>query len=126
MNMDNVTEWESPEIKFIQVSHGYCPDPLRLAVKKFIPKEKDVLERKWVDGQVRKIKKVEPYAIEDMKTAAQEMKRYISANVRHCIPEFINKRDKVVRDAYILAYNLAYNQSTPPVSWKPFLGLVKG
>jgi hypothetical protein len=112
MTMSNVTKWKSPEVKFIQVSHGLCPDTLKLEVRKFVPQEGDVLERKWVHGEVRKTKSVEPYAIENMKRAAQEVKRYISANVRPCLTDFLDTRDKVVRDAYMLAYK----QSTPPVS----------
>jgi hypothetical protein len=112
MRIADVMEWDSPEIKFIEVSHGFCQDPIKLEVRKFVPKDGDVLERKWVDGEVLKTKRVEPYAIENMARAAQDVKRYIPANVGSCLTTFLDDRDKLVRDTYLLAYN----QSMRPVS----------
>jgi len=121
MKIADVTGWESPEIKFIEVSHGFCQDSIKLEVRKFIPEGGDVLERKWVDGQVRKTKRVEPYAIVNMTRAAQEVKRYISENVYSCLTTFLEDHDKLVRDTYLLAYK----QSRRPVSRDVFLGIGK-
>jgi hypothetical protein len=112
MKMVDVVDWESPEIKFIEVSHGFCQDPIRLEVRKFVPEDGDVLDRKWVDGQVRKTKRVEPYAIVNMTKAAQEVRRYIYNNVHACLTIFLENHDNLVRDTYLLAYK----QSTQPVS----------
>ena len=112
MRMADVMEWESPEIKFIEVSHGFCQDPIKLEVRKFVPEDGDVLERKWVDGQVRKTKRVEPYAIVNMARAAQEVRRYIYENVYPCLKTFLEDHDRLVRETYLLAYK----QSTRPVS----------
>jgi hypothetical protein len=112
MRMAEVMKWKSPEIKSIEVSHGFCQDPIKLKVRKFVPEDGDVLERKWVDGEVLKTKRVEPYAIENMARAVEEVRRYISANVGSCLTTFLDDRDKLVRDTYLLAYK----QSTRPVS----------
>jgi hypothetical protein len=121
MKMADVMEWESPEIKFIEVSHGFCQDPIKLEVRKFVPEVGDVLERKWVDGQVRKTKRVEPYAIVNMTRAAQEVRRYISENVHSCLITFLEDHDRLVRETYLLAYK----QSRRPVSRDLFLGIGK-
>ncbi len=76
MKMVDVVDWESPDIKTIEVSAGFCRDSLKLRVRKFVPVDGDMLDRKWVDGQVRKTKRVEPYAIVNMASAAREMQRY--------------------------------------------------
>lgn len=112
MTIVNLTDWESPDIKFIDVSHGFCTDPIKLEVRRFIPEEGDVLERKWVHEGVHKRKRVEPYAIENMRNAAHEVKRYITANVPLSLVNFLEDRHKVVRDTYMLAYK----QSMLPVS----------
>ncbi len=109
--MADVMVWETPDIKFIEVSHGLCQDPIKLEVRKFIPADGDVLERKWVDGQVHKTKQVEPYAIKNMTMAAQEVRRYISENVHPCLVTFLEDHDRLVRETYLLAYK----QSTRPV-----------
>jgi len=113
MKMMDVVDWESPEMKSIKVSHGFCQDPINLEVRKFVPEDGDVLDRKWVDGQVRKTKRVEPYAIVNMQKAAQEVKRYIYANVHPCLLTFLENHDGLVRDTYMLAYK---QSTTQPVS----------
>jgi len=112
MKMIDVVEWESPEIKYIEVSHGFCQDPIRLEVRMFVPKDGDVLDRKWVDGRHRKTKRVKPYAIVDMAKAAREVRRYIYGNVYPCLVTFLKNHDSLVRDTYLLAYK----QSIQPVS----------
>lgn len=108
--MIDVVDWESDEIKSIKVSHGLCQDPIKLEVRKFIPEDGDVLDRKWVDGQTRKTKRVEPYAIVSMSKAAQEVGRYIISNVHSCITTFLEGHDSLVRDTYLLAYERSTQQ----------------
>lgn len=112
MKMIDVVDWESPEVKFVEVSHGFCQDPIRLEVRKFVPEDGDVLDRKWVDRGVRKTKRVEPYGIVSMAKAVHEVKRYISENVYPCLITFLGDRDRLVRETY----HIAYMQSMQSVS----------
>jgi hypothetical protein len=113
MKMIDVVDWESREMKSIKISHGFCQDTINLDVRKFVPADGDVLDRKWVDGQIRKTKRVEPYAIVNMTKAALEVKRYIYANVHPCLLIFLENHDSLVRDTYMLAYK---QSTTQPVS----------
>lgn len=71
MEPEDMMDWAPEEIKKIEVSQIFLHAPFELIVRRFIPKERDRLDKVWRDenGEVKRFP-VPPYAIVDMKQAA--------------------------------------------------------
>lgn len=102
--MVDITDWASSVTKTIRSTHGLCPEPFEMTVQQFLPKEGDLLERRWVDGKVRKSFRVEPYAVVNMSKTAVALQKYIDANVKPCTEHFLKDRDDLVKDTYTMAF----------------------
>ncbi|KAL2271980.1 hypothetical protein VTJ83DRAFT_1351 [Remersonia thermophila] len=105
MTLANITDWESPDVRVIDVESTVCPVPLRLHVRKFKPlKGKDATHKTWVDKTgIRKFKPTTPYAIVNMKDAAQHMKAYIAKYFFASMECVLKGRDQWVVETYSFA-----------------------
>lgn len=113
--MKDITVWASDEIRTIEVVSDICPVPLKLAVRKFVPREGDSQHRGWMDGKVKRFFKTTPWAIPNISTAKEVMKKYIEneRNIHHCLNHFLGKegRDELVLETYDFAWKYKSRES---------------
>lgn len=78
---------------------------MKVRHRKFVPVAGDKLERKYMDGKVKKTVKVPPYAILDMEETAQDFRRVIDDAAFDCIDGILDQRhsDELICNAYDLA-----------------------
>lgn len=101
--MKDLDGWADEERKRIQITLGICPEPIELTVRKFIPKEGDILMRNWVDGNTKKTKILAAYAIDDIAAAAVGFRQYIDANAFLCMEQILANSETLVRETYAMA-----------------------
>jgi hypothetical protein len=105
--MDEITEWATPELRTIQISLDLCSEPFVAIVRQFVPKEGDILQRKWTDGKTRKFKDVPPFAIENMTQTATRLTRWIKDNVEDAICHVIEDTGPFLKETYSQAKTFA-------------------
>jgi hypothetical protein len=106
MKLKDITEWESNNLRTIQVQSDVCEAPLKLVVRKFIPiPHQDSIHRSWVDYRtgVKKFKRTTPYAIVNMKNAVKDMREYVQENIFKCMDYFLRGSDQLVKETYEFA-----------------------
>lgn len=73
-------DWASDSICTINLTLGYCSDPIILKVRKFKPVEGDVLARTWTHDGVTHETLIEPYALADIQKTKSTLLRHIEHN----------------------------------------------
>jgi len=114
MDIVEITEWASPEVKTITITQGVGETSYQVQVKEFVPQDGDSLERKWKSGGVQKSHRCAPYAIANMKDAALILKRFVDENIAITISDAVDRNDKLLRPAYDIALNLAQHSQVSP------------
>jgi hypothetical protein len=102
MDLVDITDWASKEVKTIELSQIFLNAPYRVKVREFVPRAGDVLEEKWANGSI-KTHKVPPYAIADMKSTAQMFGSFFSNNIGTYIEGAVGKSDVLLLDTYRMA-----------------------
>jgi hypothetical protein len=113
---DDISQWESTEIKIVQVSEGYNRQTVDLRVRRFVPQDGDALERTWVyEGRTRKVG-IPPYAIVNLEEAKHAYDDYISNNggIKECCTNLFSNKEKMLLGTYLLAIKTAQDPETPP------------
>jgi len=78
MELNDIDNWNSSEVKTIEITYDYSPRPLTLQVRKFKPHEGDMLHRSWKHGGVKKSVLLPPYAIASFEAAEKIYRDYIT------------------------------------------------
>jgi len=78
MELNDIDNWNSPEVKTIQITYDYSDRPLTLQVRQFKPHEGDMLHRSWKHDGVKKSVLLPPYAIASFEAAEKIYKDYIN------------------------------------------------
>jgi hypothetical protein len=115
MEIRDITEWASPVIKTIRVSHGFGKASYMLEVRQFIPIEGDSLEEQWSDRGIMKKHKLPPFAIADMRKAAITLRKYVDESMLDFIGDGIDYENPLILKTYRMAYKHAFNA---PVSFQ--------
>jgi hypothetical protein len=108
MKVEDITDWESPETKTIEITPDKGGSIFRLKVREFIPVEGDTLYRKWVSKGVKKTYDCPPYAIEDMRQAGIDLQRTIDENVASIVESEIDDTDTLFWNTYSMAFRYSH------------------
>ncbi|KAJ2903846.1 uncharacterized protein MKZ38_009229 [Zalerion maritima] len=105
LQIHNVGDWvtSASEIRTIELTLGICDEPIRLKVRKFAPKDGDVVHRHWVDGALKKKKELQPYALADVGATAKYYHDYVGKN---CVDSFLKlaaNKDPLIQKTYQMA-----------------------
>jgi hypothetical protein len=103
MEMVDITNWASDEIKTINVTQEVGGTYYTLRVRKFIPIEGDALARRWVYGGQKYEYECAPYAVADMQEAGRVLSEFSENTLTTAIPFWI-KGDTLLRRTYYMAY----------------------
>lgn len=104
MEIVDIKEWRSSEVKEIRITQDVAGASYKLKVREFIPVEGDALERKWVTNGKQQSFQCSPYAIPDMKKAGQVLIKFADKHIGSSICHYIDETDKLLRDTYSMAY----------------------
>jgi hypothetical protein len=107
MEIVDIKNWRSSEIKEISITQDVFGAFYKLKVREFIPVEGDALERKWVINGEQQSFKCAPYAIANMKEAGVMLKNFVDRHIGPSICYYIDETDKLLRDTYLMAYRYA-------------------
>jgi hypothetical protein len=104
MKVYDITNWRSPDVKTILVTQDRGSGAIRLDVKEFVPVEGDQLHKDWMDNGVRRIWKIPPYAIADIRAATKEIRNFVDRNAATYIEDDLDEFDKLFWDTYAMAF----------------------
>ena len=110
MEIKDITEWVSPHIKTIEVTHGFGNARYRLNVREFKLMPGDKRVEPWSDGRGNlNTHEIPPYAIVDMRKAAAELRRYMEESIEDFVDANVHKSDPLLRTTYNAALEWAKN-----------------
>ena len=125
MDLIDITEWASSEVKTITLSQIHVNAPYNVQVRKFIPAEGDMLESTWVSGSCIRRHRMPQYALASMESAAEVLKWLTSKYVGQYILGTVGNLDRLIWDTYFFAfrYQAKANVSSvlPPEDVQPCL-----
>jgi hypothetical protein len=107
MKLHDITNWRSPEVKTILVTQDRGSSAFKLHVKEFIPMEGDRLQKDWMHNGVRKVRKLPPYAIADIRAATKEIQNFVDNNAASYIEDDLDESDKLIWNTYSMAFRCA-------------------
>lgn len=104
MEISDIRDWDSTEIKTIAITQDVGGKFYSLEVRKFIPVEGDALERKWKASGVDQTFKCAPYAIADMTDAGRRLSHFADRTLESTICHYIDETNTLLRSTYHMAY----------------------
>ncbi|KAL4787661.1 hypothetical protein BJX76DRAFT_345352 [Aspergillus varians] len=117
MDLIDITDWASSEIKTITLSQIHVDAPYNVQVREFVPIEGDMLESTWVSGQYVRRHKMPHYALADMESAAKVLKWLTSRYVGQYMVKTVGTLDQLIWDTYFFAFRYqakANYEAQPP------------
>lgn len=76
--LTNVSDWTSAaKPKKILIMQNICPEPFELMVLEFRPRPGDHIDRVWFDGDVKKVKRLPPYAIANVGKSSHYLHQFV-------------------------------------------------
>ncbi|ROT34529.1 hypothetical protein SODALDRAFT_329779, partial [Sodiomyces alkalinus F11] len=81
-------DWDAPTVRTIQIMQPMCPEPFKLEVRKFVPRQGDRLDREWLDGSLKKVKPVAPYALADIRRTVRYFRTYVTRCARDAFQKY--------------------------------------
>ncbi|KAL3437898.1 hypothetical protein BDV09DRAFT_161242 [Aspergillus tetrazonus] len=112
MEIVDITDWASSEIKTITLSQVHVDAPYDVQVRKFIPKEGDMLETTWTSGPYVRRHPMPQYALADMEGAAKTLKWLTANYVGAYIKYEVGNLDLLIWRTYYFAF--LYQQKAKP------------
>lgn len=103
LEMNDVSTWADSEIRCIEVTQDYSPNPMFLKVRKFIPVDGDKLSREWKYAGKTREAFIPPYAIDSMKEAERAYRDYILKEGMQFFLSTLDRNDALVFNTYTMA-----------------------
>jgi len=104
MEISDIRDWDSTEIKTIAITQDVAGKFYSLNVRKFTPVEGDAMERKWKACGADQTFKCAPYAIADMREAGRRLSIFADYTLESTICHYIDETDTLLRSTYHMAY----------------------
>lgn len=132
MELVDIHEWASDEVKTISISLKLLHAPYEAKVRKFIPQEGDMLAEQWVRDGETVYYELPHYALANMEETALAIKNTVEKNAASYICNFIGNSytegDYLIWETYRSAFKRV--KSAPVVNsaslyWPRFLHYTK-
>ncbi|GAB1314809.1 Zn(2)-C6 fungal-type domain-containing protein [Madurella fahalii] len=98
----DVADYPDDRVYDILIDQGLCANPVRLRVRRFVPREGDVLCRRYVDNGVPKEQYIPPFCLADSEKTARQFKEYIYRNALAGLAEAVKTSDDIVKDIFAM------------------------
>lgn len=92
----------SHEVFTIQITQGLCAAPMELKVHYFSPAKHDKLDREFVVDGVRRVQKLPPVCLRDVKETSRVFLNYVRANAFKAVQDVVDHKatDDIIRDTF--------------------------
>jgi hypothetical protein len=111
--LEDMSDWASPEIRRIQTTEGFSSVPLELEVRKFVPKEGDVLERYWwTQDRIKRSMSVPAFAIANVNAARRDYENYINQGGAEFFKGWLKEKDELLVKTYNAAIQAGNDSNT--------------
>lgn len=116
MEMIDITDWASSEIKTTRYSLTIVDAPYELKLRKFVPLPGDNLTATWSNNGTTVTYAVPPYGISNMEEAANSIYHMIERETAKYLSAFLGglDTDPLIWETYVAAFRRA---STAPVTY---------
>jgi hypothetical protein len=104
MKIVEIKEWETSEVKTVELTQDVRGASYKVNVRKFTPIEGDCLERRWKTNGKLQSYKCSSYAIVNMKETGQQLMKFVENNVKSSIEHFIGESDELLRCTYDMTF----------------------
>lgn len=104
MDLVNITNWASSEVKTIKISQIHVDAPYEVQVREFVPVEGDLLETTWVSGYQVRRHKTPQYALADMQSAATTLEWLTATYVCYYIVNTVGFSSELIWQTYRYAF----------------------
>jgi len=82
----------------MKMSQGLCCEPITLRIREFVPRQGDVLHRKFTSsGGVKSNMEIPPFCLQDVEKTAKDFTQYILANSLDGLEEAGREEPEIVR-----------------------------
>jgi hypothetical protein len=123
MEMAEVEQWASSEIKIITLTHDIGNASYDIKVRQFVPMEGDSLERSWNSSSGPRSHPCTPYAIASMKETASTISQFVDQNIKNFVSHYVDKNEKLLHKTYMAAYHHSYSSPVSVCVLLKFLGM---
>ncbi|KAL3471565.1 hypothetical protein BJX99DRAFT_266617 [Aspergillus californicus] len=113
MDLIDITDWASSEVKTITLSQIYVNAPYNVEVRRIVPMEGDMLELTWVSGHRVRRHRMPEYALADMEGAARTLRWLTSNHVGQYILGTVGELDLLVWTTYFFAFRYQAKAKPP-------------
>ncbi|KAK5702417.1 hypothetical protein LTR17_022344 [Elasticomyces elasticus] len=104
MDLVDIADWASDEIKTITISQIFLDAPYKVRVKRFIPRDGDMLEDAWFQNGTMRKYQIPCYALCDMAETATMLEDFIDHNIGTYIRGAISHCDGLIWETYLKAF----------------------
>jgi hypothetical protein len=104
MKIAEIKEWETSEVKTVELTQDVGGASYKVNVRQFTPIEGDSLERRWTTNGEAQSYECAPYAIVNMKETGQQLMKFVENNIKTSIEYFIGESDELLRCTYDMAF----------------------
>ena len=84
----------------IQMEQGLCRQPFKFRVRRFRPRETDIVHRRFMDGGRPVRQDAGAFCLADVEATARDFKHYIDRNALAGLTEAAKDSDPIVRDVF--------------------------
>lgn len=106
MNIVEIKHWASSEIKMIRITQEVGGTAYEVPVKRVIPQDGDMFERRWYSSGSQKSHTTAPYAISDMHSMGKTIMRFVHDNVAVTVRHNLDHGDQLLTPVYLIALEL--------------------
>ena len=116
--MKDVGDWADGSIRKVSITLGTFREAMEFEVRKFIPREGDILDRCWVDGTIQKRKSLEPYCFADIHKACESYKAYIEMHALEAMADghATREADALIQETFGWAHRRYVSLQVCPTS----------
>ncbi len=84
----------------IEMEQGLCRQPFQFRVRRFRPRETDIVHRRYMDGGLHVKQDAGAFCLADVEATARDFKNYIDRNALGGLTETAKDSDPIVRDVF--------------------------
>ena len=114
MKVLDIQNWETPEVKTIELTQGIGGTSYKVQVRRFTPVEGDSLQRSWYTNGERQFYDCSNYAIVNMKETGHQLMKFVEDNMKTSIQYFIGGSDELLRCTYDMAFEHSEKAEASP------------
>ncbi len=104
MKIVEIKEWETSEVRTVELTQDIGNAVYKVNVRQFIPVEGDALERKWTTNGEARSYKCSSWAIVNMRETGQQLMKFVEDHIKTSIEYFIGNSDELLRSTYDMAF----------------------